>query len=240
MRPFSILPIEDVTAIGFELTGNASYSVALDSAPLAGKVVSASSGHGKLSPFSHLTLDGASRMVAKIPLSAARFAFGYPLDAQCPNPDDLNDGCVASCVLGFFVYVDAQEKVCGMNGLGYGDGLFFMGPFKLWTLRVPSLRAYLHEADRVAPVTIAALGGARSFCWVGPSEDFSGLVDAAVAARSWGHGAFFYFFAEAEHKKDCFYSIDEAPQTAIDKAAERRASVGAGGIAACCRALGTL
>ena len=240
--PFAILPIEDVGSIGFELVGGPSctsedsYTVALDSAPLHGKVFGASSGTGKLSPWSPMTLSGADRMVARIPLAASRFAFGYPLDgAQCKSicTEDLMDGRVASCALGFFVYIDERGAVCGVNGLSRGDGLFFMGPFKLWTLCVPRLREHLHEASRVVPVTMEALRdrGAQGFCWVGPSEHFNGLVEPDVAARSWAHGAFFYFFAEAEHKRDCFFSIDEAPQTAVDKsrAEKRRASAVAGG-----------
>ena len=79
--PFAILPIQAVAATGFKLTGDESgYSVALDSAPLDGKVVGASSGNGRLSPWSPVTLSGDERLVAKIPLTATRFAFGYPLD----------------------------------------------------------------------------------------------------------------------------------------------------------------
>lgn len=148
--PFCVHSI-DTTSIGFSLNSSSDYSIDLDSIPLAGKVI-AISGNGKLSPWSPVTMPGADRQVAKIPLSAVRFAFGYPLDgAQCPSPDDLMDGHVASCVLGFYVYLDEQGAACGMSGLSHGEPqLFFMGPFKLWTLRVPGLRKHLHE-DGVYP-----------------------------------------------------------------------------------------
>ena len=49
--PFAILPISDGASMGFELTGDESaFSVALNSAPLEGKLVGASSGNGQLSP----------------------------------------------------------------------------------------------------------------------------------------------------------------------------------------------
>ena len=60
------------------------------------------------------------------------------------------------CVLGFFVYLDQHGVVCGVSSLSRGDGLFFNGPFKLWTLRVP-LRQHLYDARRVMPVTMRHL-----------------------------------------------------------------------------------
>lgn len=226
--PFRVLPI-DTTSIGFELedgSARSTYSVALNSAPLAGKVNAASSS-GKLSPWSPVTMPGTDRQVAKIPLAATRFAFGYPLDdANCADADDLADSFVACCVLGFYVYVDQHGMVCGVSSLSRGDGLFFNGPFKLWTLRVP-LRQHLYDAWRVMPVTMRDLArrGAQGFCWVGPGENFDELVDKEMAVRLWVHGGFFYFFPAGDEKKDCYFAISEAPQAAVDQSrAERRAS----------------
>ena len=106
--PFHVHPI-DTASIGFALNDSEStYSVALDSAPLAGKV-EAPSGNGRLSPWSPVTMPGADRQVAMIPLAATRFAFGYPLDDA--RADDLMDGCVACCVLGFYLYLDQHGAV---------------------------------------------------------------------------------------------------------------------------------
>ena len=136
------------------------------------------------------------------------------------------DAPVASCLYGFFVYLDEHSAVCGLNALGRGNGLvsrraglFFSGPFKLSTLRSPQLRQRLHDAGRVRPVTVKEIAqhGVRGFCWVGPAEHFDELVEKDVAARSWGHGAFFYFFPTGDEKKDCYYCIGEAPQDAVDQ-----------------------
>ena len=223
--PFRVLPDPvDTASTGFVLdTSEATYSVDLNSTALAGKVTAASRS-GTLSAWSLVTMPGPDRQVAQIPLTATRFAFGYPLDdAQCANADDLiYTPAVSCCVLGFFIYVDRRGDVCGVCGLSNGDGLFFNGPFKLWTLRVPQLRQHLHDAQRVMPVSMPDLAqrGAQGFCWVGPAEHFGGLVEADVAKRSWAHGGFFYFFEDA--KKDSYFFVGEAPQAAVDL---RRASI---------------
>jgi len=103
-------------------------------------------------------------------------------------------------------------KVCGVNAICPGDGLYFAGPMDLGR---PGLRDRLQRDGRLQEVTVSSLVklGVKSFCWLSPAERFEGLADADGSA--WQHGAFIYCYNQ--RAKDCLFPVVETPGVEGDK-----------------------
>ena len=177
------------------------------------------SGSGRLSPASPVSLGLSSLRSALIPKAATTFAFAYPLEGMRDEADslelDLLDPLISFVAVGGFVYWDQAGRVCGINALCEGKGLHFNGPFRLG-YGAGALRELLYTDDsatgcapRAQPVTIASVvhRGVKGFCWLSAGEKFEGVENAR-----WPHGAFVYFYDEAQKESDCLFPVSEAPE----------------------------
>ena len=181
-------------------------------------------GRGRFSPRQQVTLDATNKRAAVIPQEAKTFVFAYPLasalqepqDDSCRMEDDdgasdgasatsdnssalLADSRLSFLAFGGFVYFSAEGRVLSVNALTNGPGLEFSDAVTLPD--GSGLRAALHEAERVQPVTIEALctRGVRKFAWLAPGEDIGGVATE--------HGAFVYFYEESNRHLDCYLSV---------------------------------
>jgi len=118
---------------------------------------------GRLSPRSKVTLNDEAKQAAGIPANAATFAFAYPLvgasdlSLRSDPAEEVGAGGgrdTATLFLSFlsfggFVYWDERHRVCGVNALEEGSGLYFDGPRQLPS---PQLRGLLYDSSRVSRV----------------------------------------------------------------------------------------
>ena len=132
---------------------------------------------GVLASPTEVTLAGAQREAAGIPLEAAFFAFAYPLPSLTNRFEELvveQGRCepwLFFLLLGGYCYFDAQRRLIRTNALMLTPAaarLEMVGPFR------PSVSALqrLREARRLQPCTLQTLvaAGYRAFAWVNPGE----------------------------------------------------------------------
>jgi hypothetical protein len=191
-------------------------------------------GSGRFSPRRPVTLSAANRETAGIPGEAVAFVFAYPLASALQEmqdeegsfrADDDNDGSDSASVtsdgssallladprlsflaFGGFVYFSVDGQVLSVNALTNGPGIEFSGAM---LLHGGGLRAALHEAERVQPVTIEALcaRGVRKFAWLAPGEAIGGIETE--------HGAFCYFYEERDRHLDCYFEVVQVKELQI-------------------------
>ena len=155
---------------------------------------------GVLAPPTEVTLAGAQREAAGIPLEAAFFAFAYPLPSLTNRFEELvveQGRCepwLFFLLLGGYCYFDAQRRLIRTNALMLTPAaarLEMVGPFR------PSVSALqrLREAHRLQPCTLQTLvaAGYRAFAWVNPGEvPGGGPTILADGSQLEGGGCFVY------------------------------------------------
>ena len=186
-RPFSISGPSEVLALLDEFANEPRSDEELDHC-------------GVLAPPTEVTLAGAQREAAGIPLEAAFFAFAYPLPSLTNRFEELvveQGRCepwLFFLLLGGYCYFDAQRRLIRTNALMLTPAaarLEMVGPFR------PSVSALqrLREAHRLQPCTLQTLvaAGYRAFAWVNPGEvPGGGPTILADGSQLEGGGCFVY------------------------------------------------
>eukprot|EP00966_Prymnesium_polylepis_P210597 4876425-Prymnesium_polylepis.1 len=133
--------------------------------------------------------------------------------------------------LGGFVYFDRSMRVCRLSGLSLGPGFHFRRQMISEHSNCKLLRKSLQEAGRLLEVTLDSLlvCGVTTFTWLCPGERISGVGDDC-SMELWPHGAFAYFYSDAENHFDCIFSVlgaSDRPDddSALSKAMDQREEV---------------
>ena len=163
---------------------------------------------GVLAPPTLVTLAGAQREAAGVPLDAAFFAFAYPLPSLTGWYEEMVvqqgrcDPWLFFLFLGGYCYFDADRKLIRINALMLTPAaarLEMVGPYRPAADAIEELR----RKERLQPVTLQPLvdAGFQSFGWVNPGETLSGnihLLDDGMTLS--GGGCFLYEMASGEHR----------------------------------------
>jgi hypothetical protein len=163
-----------------------------------------------VSPVHRVTVDAPTRAQLLIPAAATHFCFSFPAAEADLKSLSRASGKRAPCVMiwlitGGFVYLDDADRTVAVNTFDNKSvvrTISFMGPFQL----KPEAYEGLRKDGRMRPVTMKDLlaKGAKSFCWVFPSEALTGST--VEERKQWAHGAFTYHY-DADAAKDNIFSV---------------------------------
>ena len=238
--PYKLVTVDRAVLVAARLrvhrSGSESkHTYKIDLSKLEGRL-KAESDSGTLSPITDVTLSAADLEVLRLPKTTVQFCFGQPLkDAEVATADLSNPLLTALC-FGFFMYFDVQGEPIAMCALGRGDGLYFNGPFRLWTVdpsdksKGARMREFLLRTGRVSKVNSSYFKswGAREFAWLNPSETMD-TFDTEQASLTWPHGALVYLFDQQQSDKDSYFRVIGAPQEAVDVAQKEQQTMSRSG-----------
>lgn len=173
-------------------------------------------GKGRLSLCTPLTLPPDDRKMAHIPVNAERYAHLYPLDHLAGEDHvyydfdlDVTTPHVCLCILGGFVYFDADGDIVAANALSSGKAFHFDGPFK-WR---PEYTKGLQEQGRFVPVAnpMRRAAGATHYCWLSPYETLLSSTGAAWSVTK--HGGFVFIGSIECHDDGLFFTLGSSGAT---------------------------